>query len=163
MASHEADAADGPADGLADDACVLQLLVEAWLGAAIIGRGGGTVRRLTRESGVRSIHLSHHDAASQRAQGGDRTVSISGSSACVKHAYRLIAQLLRTEAELPPDARSAGGRGSRAVCRPARQPGGPPARPIATLLMQLLIKHVSPVYIVHRCVRERPFIARSID
>lgn len=102
MASHEADAADGPAD----DACVLQLLVEAWLGAAIIGRGGGTVRRLTRESGVRSIHLSHHDAASERAQGGDRTVSISGGSACVKHAHRLIAQLLRTEADLPPDGRS---------------------------------------------------------
>lgn len=77
----------------------LKLLVEARLGAAIIGRAGHVVRRIKQGSGVQHIHLSDN------AEGAiDRTVTVTGTREALLQAYALIAQVLRAEDGLTGDA-----------------------------------------------------------
>ena len=73
----------------------LKLLAAAPLAAAVIGRGGHTVRRLKIESGVTTIHLSHNEPGVI-----DRTVCLTGEPDAVCKAYTLVAAVLRAEAGL---------------------------------------------------------------
>ena len=77
----------------------LKLLAAAPLAAAIIGRGGHTVRRLKIESGVTTIHLSHNELGVV-----DRTVCLTGEQDAICKAYTLVAEVLRTEAGLTAGA-----------------------------------------------------------
>ena len=73
--------------------CELKLLVSAPLAAAVIGKGGLTVRRLKSESGATSIHVSHNVAGVV-----DRTVGLTGEEDAICKAYTLVAEVLRAEA-----------------------------------------------------------------
>ena len=73
----------------------LKLLVEARLAVAIIGRGGGTVRRIKTESSVDHIHLSQHAPGVV-----DRTVVLTGEREAVRKAFSMVAQIVRAEAGL---------------------------------------------------------------
>ena len=82
------DAAAAPTRSSAE----LKLLVEARLGAAIIGRGGHVVRRIKVGSGVQHIHLSDNLPGVV-----DRTVTVTGTQDTLKQAYELITEVLRAE------------------------------------------------------------------
>lgn len=69
----------------------LRLLVESRLAAAIIGRGGLTVRRIKQESGVQQIHLSSLSAAPHRE------LTLTGTLQTILSAFELIARVLREE------------------------------------------------------------------
>ncbi|KAL1518629.1 hypothetical protein AB1Y20_002917 [Prymnesium parvum] len=77
----------------------LRLLLDARLAAAVIGRGGGTVRRIRLASSVDHIQLSQHAPPAK-----DRELRLSGCPAAVLHAYALVAEVLRAEAPARPGA-----------------------------------------------------------
>lgn len=77
----------------------LKLLAAAPLAAAVIGKGGHTVRRLKVESGVTSIHLSHNERGVV-----DRVIGLTGEQDAICKAYTLVAAVLRAEAGLAAGA-----------------------------------------------------------
>ena len=84
----------------------LTLLIDGYLAGAIIGKGGSTLKSIKSASGVLTLQLS------QESSVATRTVSVTGHAAAILEAYRLIAQVLRAEAE---KARRSGSRPSDAV------------------------------------------------
>ena len=77
----------------AASAAELTLLVDGYLAGSIIGKGGSTLRSIKSSSGVLTLQLSQESSAATR------TVSLTGRADAVHEAYRLIAQVLRAEAE----------------------------------------------------------------
>ena len=84
----------------------LTLLIDGYLAGAIIGKGGSMLKSIKSASGVFTLQLS------QESSVATRTVSVTGHAAAILEAYRLIAQVLRAEAE---KARRSGSQPSDAV------------------------------------------------